>query len=137
MEAVTTLDVLVTTVTTTRSTTTVTVPAATSTVFVDRTYTQVYGPVNGCAYISGTDQFSLVSTTQAGRDAECAKHCDQTPGCKSVNLHILESPIHMPACTSRRRFKTKLIAMLYIGVFFFTNDFPPCGPNGDYGYCVV
>ncbi|KAL7807926.1 hypothetical protein V8C44DRAFT_336760 [Trichoderma aethiopicum] len=93
----------------TTSTHTVIVPLATTTVSSTNSYSRVYGPVDGCAYVlmeSFIDQFSQnipAGTPHAARAAICAAFCDRTPGCKTVGM----------------------------------NWFPACGANGESVYCIA
>ncbi|KAL7811370.1 hypothetical protein V8C26DRAFT_431174 [Trichoderma gracile] len=103
------VDVAVTTTVPTTSTHTVTVPLATTTISSALSYSRVYGPVDGCAYVlmeSFLDQYSAqvtAGTSHTARAAICAAFCDRTPGCKTVGM----------------------------------NWFPACGANGESVYCIA
>ncbi|EGR44801.1 uncharacterized protein TRIREDRAFT_111807 [Trichoderma reesei QM6a] len=103
------VDVVFTTTVPTTSTYTVTVPLATSTISSALSYSRVYGPVDGCAYVlmeSFLDQYSVdipSGTSHTARAAICAAFCDRTPGCKTVGM----------------------------------NWFPACGANGESVYCIA
>ncbi|KAL6883164.1 hypothetical protein HDV57DRAFT_527399 [Trichoderma longibrachiatum] len=103
------IDVAFTTTLPTTSMHTVIVPLATTTVSSTNTYSRVYGPVDGCAYVlmeSFIDQYSQdipAGTPHTARAAICAAFCDRTPGCKTVGM----------------------------------NWFPACGANGESVYCIA
>ncbi|TFB01189.1 hypothetical protein CCMA1212_007031 [Trichoderma ghanense] len=103
------VDVAFTTTLPTTSTHTVTVPLATTTVSSTLSYSRVYGPVDGCAYVlmeSFLDQYSQdipAGTSHTARAAICGAFCDRTPGCKTVGM----------------------------------NWFPSCAANGESVYCIA
>ncbi|KAH6997079.1 hypothetical protein EDB80DRAFT_896812 [Ilyonectria destructans] len=106
--AYSTTNIVTTTTFTTTSTASQTVPVTTTTVVVDFHYSLVYGPADGCAYSPDTWIDQTSSNMPNG-----ATQADRVAFCAAW-------------CDTVANCKT-----------FGMNDFPPCGPNGDYVYCLA